>query len=615
MKKTSTPLGISIPQGTSLELAGTDSNGKHIYRLVKESWLEEVEKRYPVGTKFIPSHCSSDTGKFCIITEDSNFFKHGSDIYSLVGEKRYIEPVDGKYGNSSLNRIVFRGTNNKWAEVIKKEEEKTCKNCNNFKIMYNTSHPCFTCNSQGESSNFESKNFEVTESDLEKAKELYTHGTIFRSMEDHNIMYTVQKGNNTTYCGIKKSSNKREIRTSIPKHEWELGSKKSNPLIYRDGKWAEILLNPQVKFKKGDWVIWMPTGQIGQIEKENMHDRRLSYVLKSTFNDKEYSSCYHTNLKLATPCQIDNYLRLYNKKWNSETRKIEELSVIDSLVENDCFICVNAFGRNLYGVFKDKSLKTSMVNYKMLLIGNEIKTNDYASSGLKYTKITREELNHELSLINKIWDFEKNELKELKYLPQPGDCFMFTYENYNFYGVCKTTNKSKIQCYIAIGIGRSSVNDWYSLEYDFVKIEPQVINDQLARFRKKWNFELNILENLDKFSHLPQKFEDLIIRTENKTIKEIEDQIEKAPTISKYAKAIHVQPRLLQLYEAWKDDNIDYTDGIEKCRIRLYMNTLILEQSTHYNELFTFSTKEKAERFLELFRPLLEEYKPLMGEN
>ena len=134
------------------------------------------------------------------------------------------------------------------------------------------------------------------------------------------------------------------------------------------------------------------------------------------------------------------------------------------------------------------------------------------------------------------------------------------------------------------------------------------LQKRLKEYNKSWDVETNELEDLDEFAHLPQKIDN------SKIIREYCDQwIYSTP--SKYKDAYIVQPKLLQQYEAWKDE-VDFNFSIipkNKWCIILINNTLTVHARIDMNYLFAFKTEKKAERFLELFRTELELYKPLMG--
>lgn len=135
---------------------------------------------------------------------------------------------------------------------------------------------------------------------------------------------------------------------------------------------------------------------------------------------------------------------------------------------------------------------------------------------------------------------------------------------------------------------------------------------QLEKINLKFNYETLETEPLDEFADLPQKIEDLNTSIEGLKISEIKEKFKNYPSINKYSEAIQVQPNILRLYEAWKDE-VDYSNGMRKYCIILSNNRLNIDHCYTDNRLFVFKTQAKAERFLELFRTELELYKPLMG--
>ena len=134
---------------------------------------------------------------------------------------------------------------------------------------------------------------------------------------------------------------------------------------------------------------------------------------------------------------------------------------------------------------------------------------------------------------------------------------------------------------------------------DFNLSTKENFESALAKVGFKFDYEKLTAEPIDEFAHLPQ------------TLPNEEWIMWNCPL--RYNKAFNVQSGLLLLYEAWKDE-LDWTNNQEpKYVIDLSANNLSMDRLSTSNCLFAFATRKKAERFVELFRPLLEEYKPLMG--
>lgn len=80
--------------------------------------LAECRKRYPVGTKFHPTHV--DGKDFCIITND-NFQVNGEYILALTDEGRSHTCDDKEKYGCSLNRNVWH--EGKWARIAPSEPQ------------------------------------------------------------------------------------------------------------------------------------------------------------------------------------------------------------------------------------------------------------------------------------------------------------------------------------------------------------------------------------------------------------------------------------------------------------------------------------------------------------
>jgi len=90
-----------------------------------ESLLEEAKRRYPVGTKFHPSHARLSAGKYCIITSDSKFIENEIGIYSKITTEhstiyeKWVDMEDHpQYGNTPSDRYVYTKSTGKWAEIL-----------------------------------------------------------------------------------------------------------------------------------------------------------------------------------------------------------------------------------------------------------------------------------------------------------------------------------------------------------------------------------------------------------------------------------------------------------------------------------------------------------------
>jgi hypothetical protein len=78
--------------------------------------IEKLKRLYPVGTKFIPAH-TPGSSEFCIITDDTTFedIKDGY-IYAAIPQGLYDATHNPKYGDTNLNRVVWR--NGVFAKII-----------------------------------------------------------------------------------------------------------------------------------------------------------------------------------------------------------------------------------------------------------------------------------------------------------------------------------------------------------------------------------------------------------------------------------------------------------------------------------------------------------------
>jgi len=79
--------------------------------------LQEIKKKYPVGTKFYPAHVKNTKkeGAYCVITNDKFRIEFNNDIYALTDENLAYS-FDKKDGNNSYNRVVF--SDGKYAEIL-----------------------------------------------------------------------------------------------------------------------------------------------------------------------------------------------------------------------------------------------------------------------------------------------------------------------------------------------------------------------------------------------------------------------------------------------------------------------------------------------------------------
>lgn len=93
---------------------------------LNEELLKEAKRRYPVGTKFYPAHVNNpQSGKYCIITEDSILEISRNEIISNVNDRWFAGSTEGgisKYGNTLLNRIVYSEGN--WAEIVEESKQE-----------------------------------------------------------------------------------------------------------------------------------------------------------------------------------------------------------------------------------------------------------------------------------------------------------------------------------------------------------------------------------------------------------------------------------------------------------------------------------------------------------
>jgi hypothetical protein len=84
--------------------------------------IEEVKRRYPLGTRFFPAHIrreGDNKGKYCVIVHD-RFKKNSNDIYSY-GLDNEIYSYDSECGNNSFNRAIYY--EGKWAEILNKSNK------------------------------------------------------------------------------------------------------------------------------------------------------------------------------------------------------------------------------------------------------------------------------------------------------------------------------------------------------------------------------------------------------------------------------------------------------------------------------------------------------------
>lgn len=221
------------------------------------------------------------------------------------------------------------------------------------------------------------------------------------------------------------------------------------------------------------------------------------------------------------------------------------------------------------------------------------------------------------------FDFEDRGLKSLV----KDDAYIKTEDNHIFYGVYDELLEKELLSKVFICSDKTiETNYFHSKSGSYSKISNAEFNAELSKQGKTWNFKNSKLENLDEFSNLPKKIDDLEIilgsyidpNDNNICEKDIfSDTSNDATFPTKYAKAIQIQPALLQMYEAWSDKvSFNFNNKvINKFCIILINNTLTVSVSIDKNKVFSFATKKKAEKFLELFRKELELYKPLMGYN
>jgi len=82
--------------------------------------LREAEKRYPVGTKFIPAHMSNTN--YSSVVTNNNFEICKRQNYNLAicamtdDGSYYASSNNSKYGNTSYDRLVY--ADGKWAEIL-----------------------------------------------------------------------------------------------------------------------------------------------------------------------------------------------------------------------------------------------------------------------------------------------------------------------------------------------------------------------------------------------------------------------------------------------------------------------------------------------------------------
>lgn len=106
--------GLDEAHGESaFELASAQSKPSHSDLL--ESNLAKAIRLYPVGTVFTPAHVTQPSN-YCILTDDSILEDIGGDIIATVYGNNWIKGE--KYGNTSLNRVIYCGTMGNWAEII-----------------------------------------------------------------------------------------------------------------------------------------------------------------------------------------------------------------------------------------------------------------------------------------------------------------------------------------------------------------------------------------------------------------------------------------------------------------------------------------------------------------
>lgn len=99
-----------------------------------EDLIDEARRRYPVGTKFHPSHITENSDKFCVITSDCVFIENSQGIYSKVTtessticEKWVDNHEHPQYGNCTFDRYVYTKKKGKWAEIVSEEKPEKWK--------------------------------------------------------------------------------------------------------------------------------------------------------------------------------------------------------------------------------------------------------------------------------------------------------------------------------------------------------------------------------------------------------------------------------------------------------------------------------------------------------
>lgn len=80
----------------------------------KKPTIEEIRKRFPIGTKFLPAHVKEEKAYYCIIVNDQ--FKIGEESICALTDSGGTYTGPGKHGTTTLNRNVWH--NGKWASII-----------------------------------------------------------------------------------------------------------------------------------------------------------------------------------------------------------------------------------------------------------------------------------------------------------------------------------------------------------------------------------------------------------------------------------------------------------------------------------------------------------------
>ena len=355
--------------------------------------------------------------------------------------------------------------------------------------------------------------------------------------------------------------------------------------------------NDKPKFKVGDVVDY--NGKLFVVSGENDFFQQGEVTGKLGLTNRDLQNC-----SLSTLEAYQKYLEPYNKKWNPFKFELEDIPIVETLKEGDAYKKEDS-GYTFFGVF-DKLFEDSMLSKILICADKSIeKSHEHLRTGV-YTKITNEEFNSELAKQNKKWDFETNGLEDLF---KTGDFLM---ENGSVYFI---TPRTTIKPY--------TLSEWSASESrNATKITKEEFESHLADKGLKFNYKYLDAEPLDEFAHLPQKIEDLgvlqitLIANYSYYLDKAQSGLHGQGITTKYLKAIQVQPKLLQLYEAWKDKvDWDKREVARKYVICLSKNELVIHDMYTSNHLFAFKTQKKAERFLELFRNELELYKPLMGGN